>query len=70
MNGIDALEEIIRADPSAYVIMLTTLNTLDSVKKCITNSAKEYLLKENPMDKLSHMIETIIKNYVKQTNPL
>ena len=66
MNGIEALQEIMKANPSAFVIMLTAQNTLDSVQKCIEKGAKQYLLKDNPMDKLAAMITETVTQYVKQ----
>ncbi|MBD3411473.1 MAG: response regulator [Ignavibacteriales bacterium] len=49
MDGIDSVEMIVKKDPDAKVIMLTSQGMKDQVVKAIQMGAKSYLLK--PIDK-------------------
>lgn len=63
MNGIDALGKIMLEDPSAVVIMLTSLNSLDVVRQSLAAGAKHYILKDNSIDNMREMLqEAVSKN--------
>jgi DNA-binding NarL/FixJ family response regulator len=46
MTGPEALSEIRKEFPSAFVIMLTSSGDLDTVKDCISHGAARYILKD------------------------
>lgn len=50
MNGLDALEEIMKKNPEQKVIMMTAFSTLDKVLKSHKQGATHYLMK--PFDSL------------------
>jgi DNA-binding NtrC family response regulator len=50
MNGLDALEEIMKKNPNQKVIMMTAFSTLDKVLKSHKEGATHYLMK--PFDSL------------------
>lgn len=50
MSGVDALKEILAADPKARVVMLTTSDTEEDVYRSIEEGALGYIMKESPVD--------------------
>ncbi|MBL1261554.1 MAG: response regulator [Thiotrichaceae bacterium] len=63
MSGVDVLHEVITMNPSAIVIMLTSLNSLDIVRQCLGGGAKQYILKDNSIDNMRTILEeAILKN--------
>lgn len=56
MSGIDALSEIMKINPNAMVIMLTSLTDVDTVQKCISLGAASYIRKDVPIDEMKLMI--------------
>jgi len=58
MNGLDALEEIMKKNPDQKVIMMTAFSTLDKVLKSHKQGATHYLMK--PFDSLQ-LVEKKIK---------
>lgn len=63
MNGVDVLQEIISVNPSAVVIMLSSLNSLDVVHQCLNSGAKHYILKDNSIDNLREILKEAIAGY-------
>ena len=57
MDGIEALKQIMAQDPGALVLMMTSQNTTEAVRECITSGAKNYLLKNNSVNVLSEKIQ-------------
>jgi two-component system chemotaxis response regulator CheY len=49
MNGIDALQSIIKADPDAKVVMVTAMSQADKVLEALKAGAKNYITK--PFDR-------------------
>lgn len=68
MTGQEALKEIINYDRNAYPVMLTSLNSLDIVKDCITSGAKNYILKDNAIEKMLNMVKESIEAYISSDN--
>lgn len=56
MNGLEAIEEIIKYDPNATIIMLSALDEQETVINALHLGAKDYLVK--PVNK-RHFIRTI-----------
>jgi len=52
MDGITALKEIKRDDPNAFVIMLTSLTVMETVKECLSVGAANYIRKDTPLNEL------------------
>lgn len=49
MNGPQALREIRREFPTAFVIMLTASGDLETVRDCIGHGAAGYILKDTSL---------------------
>lgn len=50
LNGVDALKEILAANPKARVVMLTTSDTEEDVFRSIEEGALGYVMKESPIE--------------------
>ena len=56
-NGDEALEEIMGEFPHAFVIMLTSVTDLETVKKCLDIGASNYILKDTPISEMKEIIK-------------
>ena len=56
-TGDEALEEIMAEFPHAFVIMLTAVSDLDTVKKCLKKGASNYILKDTPISEMKQIIQ-------------
>lgn len=63
-DGISTLKQIVAINSRALVIMLTSLNTIDVVKECIDNGARNYILKNNTAEELNKIITETWGEYV------
>ena len=61
-NGDEALKDIRAKFPNARIIMLTPVAESETVRRCIQDGALSYILKTNPLDKITVMIGAIVKN--------
>lgn len=59
VTGIEALAQIRDIDPNVAVVMLTSLNSSDVVRQCISGGAKTYILKNNSTDKIRNAIKQV-----------
>lgn len=57
LNGDEALEQIHQEAPNVRAIMLTSVAEMDVVKRCILLGATNYILKNNPLDKIKLMLQ-------------
>ena len=58
-SGVDALRDILAADPKARVVMLTTSDTEEDVYRSIEEGALGYVMKESPVsDDVRRIYET------------
>jgi len=64
MDGMEALIQIIKLNPKALVIMLTSLDSGDMIQRCIENGARNFLLKSNPPDEIASEIKESWADYV------
>jgi len=55
-NGEQALKEIIKAFPDAFVLMLTSIREVDSIETCFVNGAADYIPKDSGMTKMKETI--------------
>jgi CheY-like chemotaxis protein len=62
MDGFETLEKIRAREATLEVpiIMLTSVNELDDVKRCISLGANDYVLKPYDIDELKKRIESLI----------
>ena len=56
MNGIDATRQIVKNNPKAKVIILTTMREWYKVQLCIEAGACGYIVKASPANELLHAI--------------
>ena len=55
-DGLEALAEIKEHDPTAYVIMLTSDNTVENVKFALTKGVKGYAIKPLSPNKVDEIL--------------
>lgn len=58
-DGLAALAEILRDDPSAKVIMLTTVGTEEDVYRALEIGAKGYVLKDGETERIVEAVRTV-----------
>ena len=52
-----ALKEVIGEFPNAFVIMLTSVVDMETVKRCLDLGAANYILKDTPLTEMKQMIK-------------
>lgn len=61
MDGLEALEKIIKKNPDMKVIMMTASSTLDRVLKAHKHGATHYIMKPfDSMEKIEKKLETVL----------
>ena len=60
MDGLTALEEIMKSSPEAKIIMLSSLGEEKFIKKAITLGAKDFITKPFRPDRLVSAIRAIV----------
>jgi two-component system NarL family response regulator len=60
MSGLEAIQEIVREDPTPRLIILTTFDGDDDIYRSLRAGAKAYLLKDAPREQI---IEAILAVY-------
>jgi DNA-binding NarL/FixJ family response regulator len=55
-TGDEVLAEIMREDPGACVVMLTMVADVDTVQRCLSMGASNYILKCNPIEVIRRML--------------
>jgi len=68
-SGEDALKEIMEAFPDAFVIMLTSVADMMTVKKCLGLGAANYIRKDTPIPEMKEIIKRAWDDYRKSKNP-
>lgn len=51
-NGIETLKQILESHPDAYVVMMTSVDDDETIAKCISAGAKDYLGKTMPLSEM------------------
>lgn len=64
MDGVDALKAIIKLNPKALVIMLTSLDSGDVVQDCLALGARNFILKSNAPDLIISELKETWKEYL------
>jgi len=64
VDGISVLKQIMAINPRTLVVMLTSLNALETVKECIDSGAWNYILKDTTAEELHKTISTTWGEYM------
>lgn len=56
-TGDEVLEELLKEFPAARVIVLTSVSDLETVQKCITLGALDYLRKDTPVEEIQKILQ-------------
>lgn len=64
LDGISVLKEVMALDPKTLVVMLTSLNSLDTAKECIDNGAWNYILKNTTAEELNKALRETWGDYM------
>ncbi len=56
-TGEEALKEIVKEFPDAFIIMLTSLADMESVENCLNLGASNYIRKDTPLDEIKKIIK-------------
>ncbi|QEP45026.1 response regulator [Ectothiorhodospiraceae bacterium BW-2] len=64
MDGIEATKRIIKIDPKALIIMVTSHGQEQMVMDAIAAGAKGYVLKPVKQEKLQQVVNGIVKKYL------
>ena len=67
-GGIDVLRDILAADPSARVVMLTTSDVEEDVFRAIEDGALGYVMKESPVETIGAAIRSAMAGDVYMTD--
>jgi len=65
-DGLTALQEIKSAFPNAFVIMMTSVADLETVKRCLDQGASHYIRKDTPIEEMKRMIKDAWVEYRKK----
>jgi two-component system chemotaxis response regulator CheY len=66
MTGTEALDEIMKISPNAFVIMLTSLTDMDTIQFCLDKGAANYIRKDTPVSKIAQLVsEAVIERFKK-----
>ena len=68
VNGVEALKAILKADPKARVVMLTTSDTEEDVFRSIEEGALGYVMKESPVETILAAIRSAMAGEVFMTD--
>jgi two-component system NarL family response regulator len=64
LNGDLVMARIMKLNPDALVVMLTAQDSVDSVRQCLDLGARNYILKNNPAEKIFELIQSSWAEYV------
>ena len=65
MNGIDAVREIMKFDPTANIIMIAASSDENSVRQCIDAGAMDYIIKPPSPERVMKAIREALSRMVK-----
>ena len=61
MNGLDAMERILKADPDAIVVMLTSLSTRNAVDTSLKAGATYFIRKDTPITEMQATLTEVFE---------
>jgi len=62
LDGVSALEEMLKIDNQAKIIMVSALGKEDVVKKCLLTGAKSYIVKPLDRKKVLERVESVLNH--------
>lgn len=60
MNGVEVLTKVMKINPDAYVIMLSSLGTKEKINETLERGAKNFLMKPIENENLERIIQEIV----------
>ena len=60
LNGIDALKEIVKADPKAKIVMVSAMGQEILVEEAISSGAKAFIIKPFQPEKVMEIVDKVI----------
>ena len=61
MNGLDAMERILKADPDAIVVMLTSLSARNAVDTSLKAGATYFIRKDTPIQEMQSTLTEVFE---------
>jgi two-component system, chemotaxis family, chemotaxis protein CheY len=65
-NGDEVLEELFEEFPDAFVIVLTSVTDMESIDKCISMGAANYIRKDTPISEIKMIIKETWRSFLKR----
>ncbi len=62
MGGLEALKEIRKSFPDAYVVMITAVEESDAIEEAMILGARDYIRKGSPQDQIITRLQRHIRN--------
>lgn len=62
-NGDEVLEELFSNHPDAFVIVLTSVTDMESIEKCLSLGAANYIRKDTPISEIKMIIKDTWKSF-------
>ncbi|MGF1482825.1 MAG: response regulator transcription factor [Opitutales bacterium] len=63
MDGVSALRKINETDPTALVIMLTSMASRETVEECAESGAINFIRKDVPREELANLLRETLHDY-------
>ncbi len=67
MDGLETLHALRERDPSANVVMVTSVDVRRAVEQALIDGARGYILKDTPLDEISATLGEIIQTITPQS---
>lgn len=67
-NGIEVLAKIREKDQDTSIIIITSLSSIEMVKQSVALHAANYLLKDNPPEKIRDVIQKVCHERIHSNN--
>jgi two-component system chemotaxis response regulator CheY len=65
-TGDEVLEELFSTFPEAFVIVLTSVTDMESIEKCLSLGAANYIRKDTPISEIKMIIKDTWKSHLEQ----
>ncbi len=65
-TGDEVLEELLVEFPDAFVVVLTSVTDMESIEKCISMGAANYIRKDTPVAEIKMIIKETWKSVLDQ----
>lgn len=62
-TGDEVLEELFAEAPDAFVIVLTSVTDMESIEKCLSMGAANYIRKDTPVSEIKMIIKDTWKSF-------